>query len=285
MNTNANQLVPQKRLDKNGQAVTRWVKVLDNGEPGIKIPAPQSPALTRFAETAFQNLFPSVEEDSGYLIDLVGARWYYSAEFVTHALEILPPKTMRKLSETITGEKTSAQKYLSLEANQYLTMMYDNRESEDIQDKYDAAVGWLNNALIFHEALDNLMTIESYHVSSMDYSDLLTTELYRYEISEGLREPKKTGDYSGPKPSAIDYAQLPVRKQKEVIAFVIASRLAREYVSERGMPDKELIRFVYTNLDRQREVINLVKERGADDVSVLTQMLNSETPAISSGLL
>jgi hypothetical protein len=241
--------------------------------------------LTRFAETAFHNLFPSVEEDSGYLIDLVGARWYYSAEFVTHALEILPPKTMRKLSETITGEKTPVQKYLSLETNQYLTTMYENRESENIQGKYDAAVGWLSNALIFHEALDNLMSLESYHVSSMDYSDLLNTELYRYEMSEGLREPKKVGDYSGPEASAIDYAQLPVRKQKEVTAFVIASRLAREYVSERGMPDKDLIRFVYTNLDRQRDVIKLIKERGADDIQVLSEMLDSETPAISSGML
>jgi hypothetical protein len=280
----SNQLIPQKRLDKNGQAVTRWVKVLGNGEPGIKIPAPQSPALRGFAETALQNLFPSVEEDSGYLIDLVGAKWYYSADFVKHALEVLPPKTLRKLSETVTGEKTAAQKYLSLQANQYLTLMYGNREADNVQEMYDASVAWLSNALTFHEVLDNLTSMEAYYVSGEDFTETLNQGLYQYEVTTGVREKSQRGDFDT-RPSTINYAQLPVRKQKEASAFMIASRLTREFTSERGLPDKELIKFVYDHLDRQREVIDLVKERGADDVQVLASMMNSETPAISSGML
>lgn len=278
-------LTPQKRLDKNGQAVTRWVKVLENGEPGIKIPAPQSPALARFAESAFQNLFPSIEEGSGYLIDVVGSKWFFTADFAKHALVTLPPKTLRKLSETITGEKNAIQGYLSLETNRYLVEMYDHRTDDDIQERYEIAVAQLNNTLVFAEALTSLTVTEPYYVSAADYPYMLSTELDRYEKQAGLRAVTSRNDYGQVEDSKINYGDMPVRKQKEAIAYVIASKLTREYTSEHGLPAQDFIKFVYENLDRQKDVIHLVKERGADDVHVLSEMMNSETPAISSGML
>jgi len=280
-----NPLVPQKRLDKNGQAVTRWVRVLENGEPGIKIPAPQSLALKEFATATFEKLFPG-EDDAGYLIDMRGSTWLYSAPFVIHALETLPPKTLRKLSESVTGEKTVSQSYLSVSVNEYLGAMYDYRTEDGIGERYNTAVTDLNNVLVFHETLDTLASTVKYFMSPEDYPELLFSELSRYEVELGVRHKDARGEYGGPVlSSTVDYGNLPKRKQKEAIAYVIASRLTREYVSEKGSPSKSLVKLVYANLDRQKEIIALVQERGADDVQVLSEMIGSETPAISSGML
>lgn len=282
----SDQLVPQKRVDKNGHAVTRWVKFLSNGEPGIKIPAPQSPVLTDFAESVFVRLFPDSEEKTDYLIDLVGSKWYFTAEFAVHGLAVMPPKTLKTLNDVVTGEKVTSQKYLLLHVSKYLDLMFLDRDAEDVQSKYDASVLEIGNALVFHDALENLASLEQYYYGADDYDDSLRRELHRYEVSTGLREAtaRELDGYSLER-SKVNYFSSPVRKQKEAIAYVIASRLTREFVSERGTVDPSFVKLVRDNLDRQREIIDLVKVRGADDIHVLSDVLNTDTPSISSGML
>lgn len=277
------QLTPIQMEDKNGHMVTRWVKLLPSGEPALNIPSPQSPALTRFATDSFHKLFPEVEEESGYLKDRLGSRWFYTKDFVVDALESLPPKTLRKLNDLLTGvpdgKRDAQQEYLMLGATAYLNAMYNNCTMDEttVQSVYEVAVVKMNNCLLFHEVIHHLASTEQYNMSGGDYEYLLGRELQRYEgVRSGVDE-----DYS----SKTDYSTLPKRKQNEVIANLMAQYLTREFTSHHYTVEPEFVKFLYDHIDRKQEVIALVVERSANDVGALRAVMDSGVSALSSGAL
>lgn len=270
-------LTPIQMEDKNGRMVTRWVRLLPSGEPALDLPTPKSPVLTAFAKESFQKLFPEVEKESGYLIDLGGTRWFYTEDFVTNALESLPPRTLRKLNDTLTGEKTEIQKFLHLAVNGYLTALYNHWQDEGLAEVHSEGAAQVNNALLFHETLERLGTIETYHVGAGDYRYMLSRELARYEGVKTAADEEAI--------SKLDYSSLPRRKQKEATAYLMASYLSREFAAERHKVNPVLVKFIYDHVDRQQDIIDLVKERGLDDVALLRAVMETEVPALSSGEL
>ena len=257
--------------------VTRWVRLLPSGEPALDLPAPQSPALTAFARESFHKLFPEVEKESGYLIDVAGAKWFYTEDFVKNALESLPPRTLRKLNDTLTGEKTEIQKFLHLAVNHYLTALYNNWQDEGLAEVHSEGAVKVNNALLFRETLECLGTVETYHMGAGDYTYILNRELSRYE---GVK-PTSYDDYA----SKVDYSSLPRRKQNEATAYLMASYLSREYSAERNKVNPALVKFIYDHVERQHDIVDLIQARGADDVALLRSVMGSEVPSLSGGEL
>ena len=278
------QLTPIQMEDRNGHMVTRWVKLLPSGEPALNIPSPQSPALTRFATDSFHKLFPSVEKESGYLKDAMGARWFYTKDFVIDSFESLPPRTLRKLNDLLTGvpdgKRDALQEYLMLGATEYLDAMYNNCTMDEatIQSVYEVAVVKINNSLLFHETIHNLASTEQYNMAGSDYRYLLNREIARYEKTK----PDSDGE---PVASNIDYSLLPKKKQNEVIAHLMAQYLTREFTSHHYTVDPEFTKFLYDHVDRQQEVIAVVMERRADNVGALRAVMDNSVSALSSGAL
>lgn len=279
MTTSTHPLVQRQMIDKNGHMVTRWVRVLETGEPALNIPVPQSPALKQFAKTSFDKLFPDFDEESGYLIDVFGAHCYYTEVFSAHALEVLPPRTLRQLSESLNDDASTGQCFLSRSAYDYLACVYEHGQEEDAQKHYEAGLRILNNAMVFREALDNLAVAEDCRLVVEDYQSILLEELDKYEDPKKIR-PRVNYE---PPPTEVDYGKLPRRQQKEAIAFVIATRLMKKVPKKGASP--ELVKLVLDNFDRQQDLIRLAAKRGVEDVALLKELMEADVLALTDGML
>jgi hypothetical protein len=280
MTANVNPLKQVKVRDKNGHMVTRWMRVLEEtGETAITVPAPVIPSSPEMVESTMWRLFPEFDEESGKMLDIFSQYWDYTDVFTRHALGLLPPKTMQQLSDQFNDDGSGAQCFLALTAYEYVTAMSEYGREEDSQVHYDNAVRKLNNALVFREALNDLT--EACHLtrSAGDTNYMLNMTLANYEHDPVHNEHVL---------SEVDYSKTPKHERQKAIAFAIAFNLNQYFRMDEGgteRPAPEFVEFIGENLDRQRQVIELVETRRTNDVSVLKEMFTSDTPALVSGVL
>ena len=282
MKNSSSPLVAVPMVDKNGKTVTRWTRLLETGEPEVNIPAPKSPALNQMAETVFARLFPDIEEESGYLIDAMGARWFQSYEFCSHAISLLPPTTLKDLIAKYDYNRSAVQRHLTKSLINYVGAMYEHGQAEDASDHYAKHVAGINNALVFFEPLNTIIPLEKYAPADDDIPDLINWGVQYYE-DDRIRVNKHTY-YAVPTP--VDYGALPRRKRDEAKAFFLAMYLNQRCGNENERPDPELVKLISENMDRQEEIRDLALERSTKNVPLLRNLLNGgEVSALSGGEL
>jgi hypothetical protein len=282
-NVNVNPLKQVKVRDKNGHMVTRWMRVLEEtGETAITVPAPAIPSSPEIVESTMWRLFPEFDEESENMLDIFGQYWDYTDVFTRHALGLLPPKTMQQLSDQFNDDGSGAQCFLALTAYEYVIAMSERGSEEDSQVHYDKAVRKLNNALVFREVLSELTEVCNLTRTAGDMNYTLNMTLANYEHTgpDPLHDEKVLSD--------TDYSKAPKHERKKAVAFVIAFNLNQYFRMDDGgteLPSPEFVEFIRENLDRQRQVIELVETRRTNDVSVLKEMFASDAPALVSGVL
>lgn len=269
-----------KVRDKNGHMVTRWMRVLEEtGEAAITVPAPVLPSSPEVVDSTMWRLFPEFDEESGNMVDIFSQHWYYTDVFTRHALGLLPPKTMQRLNDEFNDDSSAAQCLLALTVYEYVTSMYERGRDDDSQSHYDAAVRKLNNVLVFREAMSDVTDTCGIkrHADDMNYA--LNMTLANYEQSPVVDEKAL---------SEKDYSKVPIHERKKAIAFLIAFNLNQYYGMDEGgtqLPEPEFVELFRNNLDRKRQVMEAVASRKTNDVSLLKQVLASETPPLASGVL
>ena len=282
MTTSSNSLVPIQRRDKNGHMVTRWVKLLETGEQEMNIPAPAAPAPTSVIDSTTAVLFPEFDEESERLLDVFGQECEYTGVFISHALERLPVKTLKGFNSSFTNENISGQNLLALDMYNYLDSVYESGGEDELPERYQRTVTDLNNALVFHEALSDLAAVSGNNINADSTCYILNWATSCLE--DPNRNPGSNHKYPA---SSIDYSKLPQRERQEAIAFVIAFRVSQCANINSGTvrPSPELVSLIADNLERQREVMAVMLDRKTDNVDVLKEILELETPVLAKGVL
>lgn len=280
MNKNANPLVPVKLRDKNGHMVTRWVRMLESGEHALNLPAPSFTVPQRMVDDTFDILFPDFNEDTEMLMDVFGQDVEYTDVFIRHALEYLPLSTLTAFTAAFTDDASPGQNYLALCAYDYLFAMYSVGRGDDSLTEFDQSVTTLNNATVFHQAMSDLSRASGHRLNADDVNYVLNWALHCYEtpdenVALNLSYPD----------SQTDYSKLSQRKQREAVGYVITFRAMQHAGVEDGRPRPETAAFVADNLDRQREIASVMISRKIQDVGLLKEMLDSEAPVLTDGVL
>jgi len=284
MTTGVNPLKPVQMRDKNGHMVTRWMRVLEEtGEPAIVVPAPAIPSAPQVIESVLWRLFPEFDEESGKMIDIFSQDWEYTDVFTRHALSMLPAKTMKWLHDDFNDDSSITQCHLALVTYRYLMAMHEYGREDNAGEQYEAAVRHLNNTLLLREAMQDLADVTGELKTAEDMDCLLNWSLECLERPD--LDPRGVG---GMNQSSIDYAQDSKREPDDVVAYVIALRLTEFFTPGLERNDgatPEFIEFVRSHHDNRSQIMDMVRERRTTDVAVLQSMLETESPAMSSGAL
>lgn len=277
----ANPLVPEARPDKDGKVVTRWVKVLETGEPAIPIPAPKAPDQKHLSESLFAKMYVDINEESGYLIDACGREVYYTYEFTEHVLGLLPTATLRGLAKRLTHDAGSVQSFLMMPLFTYVDSMYERENDDRVEEIMESGVTSINNALVFHEVL---ATVDA-HTKQMrmadDYMFVLNSTLERHEGTRGQRTSEWQEHVS-----KIDYSKVPKPQRDQAIGYVIASCLTNGFTEKkRWVPSPEAVDLVASHVDDLQRVVDIAAERTFEDIDMIRSVLESPVQSLSDGVL
>jgi hypothetical protein len=277
----ANPLVPEARPDKDGKVVTRWVKVLETGEPAIPIPAPKAPDQKILSESLFAKMYVDIDENTGYLIDACGREVYYTYEFTEHVLGLLPTPTLRSISKHLTDGTGSEQSFLMMPLFAYVDSMYERENDDRVEEIMETGVTRINNALVFHGALSTIDSRTNQMRMAEDYLYILNSTL---EMHEGTRSQRET-DFEE-HVSSIDYSKVPKQQRDQAIGFITASCLTYSFTDEhRRVPSPEAVDFVASRIDDLQRIVDIAAERTFEDIEVIRRVLESPVAALSDGAL
>jgi hypothetical protein len=159
--------------------------------------------------------------------------------------------------------------------------MYSVGRGDDTQPEYDQSVTALNNAMVFHQAFTDLSAASGDKLNADDVEYVLNWALHCYENPDSNVAVNRQYQES-----AVDYSKRPLREQRDAIAYLIAFRsMQHAGANEDGRPAPETVAFVADNLDRQREIASIMISRKTQDVGLLKEVLDSDAPVLTDGVL
>lgn len=267
MNSN---LVPEVRTDKNGVPTTRWVKPFaSDSDKGSAIPAPAgisfaqkpSPALIGSAAAAYVAEIES---------DMVGDDEYIeqARETALDDLAIYPESVLAEIS------RESSNPFLKYWG---LKLLMEDSNTGDATDLL----------------LDYLHLIEK--LAEYDYEE--PEDAVRLVVSLSKHY------YEGLKPIPLDNIY-PERRKQQLEALAMAFVWLETYVADEKMPyetfklvsidghndleviaDENFSRFVIDNPEHANVIVDFVKERKSLDIEAMREIISSDSPALSSGII
>lgn len=273
----SNELTPMKRVDKNGHTVTRWVRVLDSGEPAIDIPAAKVALQSPVAAEVMSGLFPDFNEETGMPVTAFGDDSFTSYEFSEHAIQSLPLKTLKGLLTKLDTKDTSgAQCHLIRAVYVYIEAMLHHATDDTVEEEYKRQVRFLNNAITFHDAFSSVYEKKGYHASAGQASGVIRRSLNFFG------DDTATSPSHGEAEILIDYSEVDDETQARACGAVMAYVLSGRFAEERH---RDLMTLMGDYPNDQQRIIDLVEERQSVNVTVLRDLLTHDAPAISDGVL
>lgn len=278
-------LIAEKRVDINGKTTTRWVKAGADNKPAPRgIPAPKSKNGQEIATSIRMTLFPETQvfddhPGEEYAVTINGTSTFYSPQFAQQTLERVPAHTKKLLEETLNGlENDKTKRWVAQTVYDMMREMYDMGGTAAAPQVLKEQSRIVANTCTFSGAMQALNSVEGTSVNAVN--DIM------FMLDTSLAALENDGYYRGnPGASQIDYSKEPRHTREHAQNYVMADQLHRQFGSfTERLSDAHVALAASYRGDWER-LIKVVQDRGFDDTDLIRSIMDSETPAISEGML
>lgn len=272
-------LVPVRRTDVNGKTVTRWVKSGADGKAAPRgIPMPKSKSRAEVTESVCNILFPSMDDET-YPRNINGIATFFTLEFAEQSISLLPARTVKLLHDTLEElPDGKAKSMLAQTVYDHIREMEDMEGTAALKECVVIQNRLIANTCVFAESIEAISHAPGRY-GKRSVSDLMGDMSRAVALHEG-----KTLDYLSH--SMNDYSSLSGKSREEAQNSVMAHLLLDEFGAYNDdSPTDSHRQLVSEQRGNWNALTRAAMERGFSDPEMLSEILNSETPAISSGVL